>query len=147
MWEPSRSSSARPLCNELQDKISVAGWDADLICGNICLFTFAGGYFMQLKRPTRQVISSGWVRTAGAQRSLRLCTRRRWQRELSLSYPSGSPSKVQRRALCIHTTSLFDKTMWIFYSYIVIIELCLFAEEENLLCHIEPVFDHQWSKS
>lgn len=147
MWEPSRSSSARPLCNELQDKISVAGWDADLICGNICLFTFAGGYSMQLKRPTRQVISSGWVRTAGAQRSLRLCTRRRWQRELSLSYPSGSPSKVQRRALCIHKMSLFDKTVWIFHSYIVIIELCLFAEEEKLLCHIEPSFDHLGPKS
>lgn len=92
---------------------SVAGQDADLIHDNICFFTFVGGYSMLLKRPTRQAISSGWVQTAGAQRSLRLCTRRRWQRELSPSCPNGSPSKVQRRALCIHKVSLYNKAMHI----------------------------------
>lgn len=56
-------------------------WVADLIPGNICFLTFAGGYFTRLKRRTRQVISSGWVRTAGAPRSLPSCTRRRWRRE------------------------------------------------------------------
>lgn len=114
--QPIESGSATPRCNELQNKIKVElFWDADLIHGNICFLTFAGGYSMQLKRPTRQVISSGWVRTAGAQRSLRSCTRRRWRRVQSPSCPSGSPSKVQRRALCIQQISLFNKTTCIFH--------------------------------
>lgn len=79
--------------------------DPDLIHDNICFLTFAGGYSMQRKRPTRQVISSGWDQTAGAQRSLQLCTKRRWQREQSPFCPSVSPSKVQWQEMGLVQTS------------------------------------------
>lgn len=80
--------------------------DADLICNNICFLAATGDSCMLLERPTRQVISSGWVQTAGAQRSRQLCTRKRWQREPSPSCQSGSPSKVRGGALGTHNTSV-----------------------------------------
>lgn len=71
--------------------------DADLIHRqHLFALLFAGDSSTRLKRPTKRVISSGWARTAGAQRSPRWYTRRRWQRGRSPSCPNASPSKVHR---------------------------------------------------
>lgn len=148
--QPIQPSSATPLCNELQNKIKVElVRDADLIHGNICFLTFAGGYSTQLKRPTRQVISSGWARTAGAQRSLRLCSRRRWQRAQSPSCPSGSPSKVQRKALCIHQISPYNKTMCIFHWNILYMSHRDVSVQKKKHCFVmlNHLFDHQRTKN
>lgn len=58
------------------------------------LLLSTGGCWRQPKGRTRQDISSGWARTAGAPKSPRCCTWRRWPRAPSPSCPSGSLSKV-----------------------------------------------------
>lgn len=95
---------------------------------------------MQRKRPTRQVILSGWVQTAGAQRSLRLCSRRRWQREQSPSCPSVSPSEVQRWTLCKHLISLPSKIMCTYQWFIISMQvkqnyLSFTLSEDYVICN------------
>lgn len=73
LWGHSFSSPATTLCIKYQDKIKVCARSG---CWPYPRQTsvrspFAGGSSMRLKRPTRRVISSGWARTAGAQRSPR----------------------------------------------------------------------------
>lgn len=73
LWGHSFFPPATTLCIKYQDEIKVCA------CSGCWPYPrptsvrspFAGGSSMRLKRPTRRVISSGWARTAGAQRSPR----------------------------------------------------------------------------
>lgn len=85
------------------------------ICNNFCFLANTGDFCMPLERTTRLVISSGWAQTAGAQRSRQWCTRKKWQRELSPSCQSDSPSKVRGGALGMHDTSVFSKPVCIIH--------------------------------
>lgn len=65
-----------------------------IIACSLSFFFPKGGSFRQLRRPIKQAISSGWVQTAGAPKSPRYWTRRKWQKAPSPSYQNDSPSKV-----------------------------------------------------
>ena len=70
---------------------------------------------MLLRRPIKQDTSSGWAPTAGAPKSPRFSTRRKWPRAPSPSSPNDNPSKVFITGAGLNA---WDYFIWYFWQQI-----------------------------